>query len=785
MPPIAAFRLSTYLTLGVASACLGYAEYPILPEAGVFAAVVIVSLVALYRMESRVAMLSISDANKLGAGIMLVSVLWGIYRLVRETRVGQFESLGTQYLGVALFGPILLAAIPAKLLRKDKHAGDYWAFHLIALVAVTLSGAMANDAVSMVLIAAYAVCAVWNLALFLPARVTGVVPPIPPRASAAPDAAPPTPARAVEAAAGRRPTLSPVLGWVAVAGAVAVPLFMLTPRSPFGRVSFGAPSIEVGFAAEQMIDLNRAGNLQANPEVAFEVEATDVAGTVPKDDLNPQQRWRGAVLVEYARGNWRTPQTPMPAVRADYRPSPVLGFWFPPQFGPEGYRLVLTVPNKLRADVVADPLMWLPDHPIPLVGLGPTGRSPWQVDVVDGTIYRPKGLASLPGRDPQYEQYTRPPVEPDLGPGFELSSPLNLDDLTKHRPLVHNPVPRVKEYADQLLARLIREGKLPAGAAPQPKGDDPIHLWPPREAHEAIARAFSEHLGRDADLQYSTKLRRENKTLDPVEEFLFHSRVGHCERFASALALMLRSQGIPAVLVLGFKGCERVGPGRYVVRQEHAHAWVEALVSRPVPDPPPRGVLRARHESGRMWHWLSLDPQPGGESVGEEAARRGWWAELGTLFRHYFLDYSSENRAKLLRHLGELLAEPAVLGGVGGVLALGLLVSRLRRRDRSANGGARSESGRWFEQLLVALAAHGYAPRPGQTPREFAGEVSESLRAHPQTAPHADVPVAWADAYYGARFGGEPIPDDRRAELEARLAELRRALPGTPSPSHA
>ncbi len=64
---------------------------------------------------------------------------------------------------------------------------------------------------------------------------------------------------------------------------------------------------------------------------------------------------------------------------------------------------------------------------------------------------------------------------------------------------------------------------------------------------------------------------------NPLEEFLFEYRSGHCELFASAMVLMLRSQGIPARLVTGFMGAE-LNPieGYYAVRQQNAHAWVEA-----------------------------------------------------------------------------------------------------------------------------------------------------------------------------------------------------------------
>jgi hypothetical protein len=65
----------------------------------------------------------------------------------------------------------------------------------------------------------------------------------------------------------------------------------------------------------------------------------------------------------------------------------------------------------------------------------------------------------------------------------------------------------------------------------------------------------------------------------PVERFLFETREGHCEYFVSAMVLMLRSQGIPSRVVTGYLGADYNDWQKYfIVRQSHAHAWVEAWV---------------------------------------------------------------------------------------------------------------------------------------------------------------------------------------------------------------
>ncbi len=66
----------------------------------------------------------------------------------------------------------------------------------------------------------------------------------------------------------------------------------------------------------------------------------------------------------------------------------------------------------------------------------------------------------------------------------------------------------------------------------------------------------------------------------PLEDFLFRYRSGHCEYFASAMVLMLRSEGIPARLVTGFLGGEyNPFEGYTIVRDSNAHAWVEAYIA--------------------------------------------------------------------------------------------------------------------------------------------------------------------------------------------------------------
>jgi transglutaminase-like putative cysteine protease len=96
----------------------------------------------------------------------------------------------------------------------------------------------------------------------------------------------------------------------------------------------------------------------------------------------------------------------------------------------------------------------------------------------------------------------------------------------------------------------------------------------------AVAMRVEQHLTSGSVFQYSLDSAGEPIFgLDPIEQFLSVDRQGNCQYFASAMALILRSQGIPARLVVGYSTDEYNSIGNYyVARQLHAHAWVEALI---------------------------------------------------------------------------------------------------------------------------------------------------------------------------------------------------------------
>src|SRR5207247_2605025 len=96
---------------------------------------------------------------------------------------------------------------------------------------------------------------------------------------------------------------------------------------------------------------------------------------------------------------------------------------------------------------------------------------------------------------------------------------------------------------------------------------------------------------------------------DPVSAFLFEKKRGHCEYFATSMALLLRSAGIPSRLVNGFLEGEYNELGDfYVVRQSDAHSWVEVYFdgSWVLFDPSPRDLASNGPSQKSFLRWINF-----------------------------------------------------------------------------------------------------------------------------------------------------------------------------------
>lgn len=245
--------------------------------------------------------------------------------------------------------------------------------------------------------------------------------------------------------------------------------------------------------------------------------------------------------------------------------------------------------------------------------------------------------------------------------------------------------------------------------------------------------------------------------LTSLPDFLFKTRKGNCEYFATAAAILLRRAGVPTRLVTGFLASEWNEWGRfYDVRQGQAHAWVEAYLpgrgwTRYDATPAETGMSAAADEMARrVQRWL-------------DAAQARWYrdvigydqyAQRDTLLRMSFLRAFGNLREALERSLRALLPAAAALALL--FWALKLLPGRLKRGDE-------------YERAERALARSGLARRPWQTPLEFSREVQA---ARPELSELSEL----VEAHYQARYAGV-LPDaERRRRLRSVLKSLKERI---------
>lgn len=321
--------------------------------------------------------------------------------------------------------------------------------------------------------------------------------------------------------------------------------------------------------------------------------------------------------------------------------------------------------------------------------------------------------------------------------------------------------------------------------------------------------------------RYSLQGQPRNAALDPIEDFVSEHRQGHCEYFASALCMMLRSQGIPARIVVGFHTDEFDAANKlYRVRHLHAHSWVEAHL-RPEDLPPElrTGDIHGRFAGGG---WLRLDSTPSGEdislSLGERLSAKLNW--LRNLWDSYVVEMNRRRQVESiyeplldrLRAAWRCLSDPAwwsgladsILGALGiawggagraallalAALLLGLAVFAavwwVRRMFRRRGAGVDGHRGwrrapeaiqvEFYARFEALLARRGLARLPRQTPREFAAAAANMPQAATLgVAPEALVQVA--ECYYQVRFGGHPLDNPQRETVEQVLSILETPPP--------
>ncbi len=298
------------------------------------------------------------------------------------------------------------------------------------------------------------------------------------------------------------------------------------------------------------------------------------------------------------------------------------------------------------------------------------------------------------------------------------------------------------------------------------------------------ATAIEDHLRREFiyDLHSPS-----SGTPEPVDHFLFESHRGHCEFFSTAMALMLRTVGVPSRNVTGFVGGTWNRFGRYyAVREGDAHSWVEAYIDDPVRptwrtfDPtPPGGAQPIEPPEGAYYYLRDL----------VDALSQRWDTYVvGYDLRkqvHIFEDLSRRyerlrSRAGVDRGpLDALTRGPVVVGAGLALLGVVYALWRRRRRPRPGEGDATQRANdirlgaaaALYRGLEVALQLQGITRAASVPPLRHAEELKS--RSHPL----ADEVLSLTQVYLEARFGGAALTDAARRNFERRVRVIRSARP--------
>jgi transglutaminase-like putative cysteine protease len=377
---------------------------------------------------------------------------------------------------------------------------------------------------------------------------------------------------------------------------------------------------------------------------------------------------------------------------------------------------------------------------------------------------------------------SRPPVTPDSTENrYDYGQ--QIDASTYARRWSVQPQ-RVREYA----LRILDEAGLTRDPTARSSPDD-----------LKIAEAFTRHLSRR--FTYDLQNPRPRNGQDPVIQFLFDRRRGHCELFAAGLAALCRSVNVPARLVTGFRASEfnDLG-GYYIVRQSNAHAWTEVF----------------NEEDGA---WYTFDATPAEPLQAEHRAPGGWLAGFRQLYEHIefawikrVVAFDSRSRDQVLKQvssswdasrrsgqslwsrlieLGEDLADRLALGrlewlvvgliGVGLAVAAAILlrIGLVRRRRRRRLQLTRLPPDRrrtlhrdlgFYLTMLDMLERHGQTRPRWQSPHQFVTELATQ-----QPERFADT-VPLTEIFYRLRFGQHTLDRDAADQIRRHLRSLEQRI---------
>ena len=719
------FRLMSYATIAAAALALLVAGGVNVWLAGSFAVVILVA----WQLERTRWQLT----ERLALVVILLSIPIFYLDWKILTPYLNIQYLETGHRGspeVSVLSHLILFLSAVKLLQR-KRDRDWFFLYLISFFTVLLAAGLTASPLFLAALIFYLLCALSTVVAFEIQKAKRKITANQTRLLVPPDSTlfqklPMRLWRRRYLETRRLPLVS--IGLLVLIVVLAFPFFLIAPRTATSALKRGGNSVSGSVGFSDTVTLGQIGELKRNDEIFMHVRL-DRLSAMPRTGLH----WRGVALDQFTGNGWKKSRI---AERVDQRDSDTGLF-----------KLGTTedVRRLTEQTFIIEPV----DTPI-LFGaprvLGVQGDLPLlRVDSEGNLQTRPHDQERLAYK--VYSDTTEPADE-----ALRTDRLQYFTDSVRYLELPSNLNPQIGTLARSVVVK--------SGA----------RTW--YDASRAIESYLRDSYG------YSLEMKAGGP--DPLSDFLFNVKQGHCEYFATAMAVMLRTQGVATRVVNGFlPGEYNEAAGAFTVRQSDAHSWVEVYFPQ-------------------TNSWVTFDPTPSAgrtsrERKGLAGALSKYSEALELLWFQYVVGYDKQEQRSLVstvrRQLGDLqrgsmtklelaaaalpsLLKPGlvILGSLTGLLGLAFFTRRVQRFGWKRglrvwqSDEAQATRVEFYERLLKALEKQGIKRELYQTPLEFASSVGAT-----------DVRVI-TNAYNRLRFGEKELSESERAEIESLLLQIEKGL---------
>jgi transglutaminase-like putative cysteine protease len=242
---------------------------------------------------------------------------------------------------------------------------------------------------------------------------------------------------------------------------------------------------------------------------------------------------------------------------------------------------------------------------------------------------------------------------------------------------------------------------------------------------------------------------------NPADQFLFETRRGFCEHFATSFTLLMRIAGIPARVVTGYQGGEYNPHGGYlIVQQSDAHAWAEVWLEGPgwVRVDPTAAVAPQRVErsldtrtlgEGTPAQFQLLEPGP----MASLLKQMRWGLDaINTSWNRWILGYSNKRQSELLSMLSLDFLKGKALG-IGMVVITSIIVLTITLSLLIKGRSTTDPTVILYQRFCNKLGKRGLVRQPNEGPNDYAERVI-------QKRPDLKIPIERITRLYIAiRYG--------------------------------